>query len=44
MTRLINERVLKMNSNPHINKDDWVIIQLNTFGRVMKSLSDLKVN
>ena len=28
----------------HINKDDWVIIQLNTFGRVMKSLSDLKVN
>ena len=26
----------------HINKEDWVIIQLNSFGRVMKSLSDLK--
>ena len=26
----------------HINKTDWVIIQLNSFGRVMKSLSDLK--
>tara|TARA_B110000977_G_scaffold77978_1_gene105012 strand:- start:145 stop:1140 length:996 start_codon:yes stop_codon:yes gene_type:complete len=25
-----------------INKEDWVIIQLNSFGRVMKSLSDLK--
>jgi len=26
----------------HINKEDWVIIQLNSFGRVMKSLSDLR--
>jgi len=25
-----------------INQDDWVIIQLNSFGRVMKGLEDLK--
>ena len=27
-----------------INEKDWVIIQLNSFGRIMKGLSDLKQN
>ena len=26
----------------HINEEDWVIIQLNSFGRIMKGISDLK--
>jgi hypothetical protein len=26
----------------HVNKTDWVLIQRNTFNKVMKGMSDLK--